>query len=394
MGEKNKHALMPKLRFPEFRNDSGWEEAFLGDLVEIVSPPKKIKTSRYLREGRFPIIDQSPDVQCGWTNDVDTLIDNPLPLIVFGDHTCVLKLINRPFAQGADGIKIFKPKRTPSTEFLYHFLCAHPLEMESYKRHFSILKGAQIFYPEVEAEQKKIANCLSSLDEFIANEVSKLEVLRDHKCGLMQQLFPQEGQTQPRLRFPEFRNKPGWSKCKLGDLVSISSGKSPSQYALSSDGRYPFIKVEDLNNCTKYQVNSREYCNDAKGVVSEGALLFPKRGAAIELNKIRITSVGILFDTNLMAIIPHDATELEFLFYYLSCVGLSQIADTSTIPQINNKHIIPFIVYKPLRLEQQKIADCLTATDDSIAAQEAMIDALKTHKRGLMQQLFPAPEEQ
>src|SRR5690606_9044052 len=113
-------------------------------------------------------------------------------------------------------------------------------------------------------------------------------------------------------------------------------------------------------------------------------ILFPKRGAAIELNKIRITSVDILIDTNLMAITPRDFETTEFLFYYLVNVGLSQIADTSTIPQINNKHIIPFKISAPSKLEQQKIAACLSSLDTQITAQAEQIKALQAHKRGLM----------
>ena len=98
-------------------------------------------------------------------------------------------------------------------------------------------------------------------------------------------------------------------------------------------------------------------------------------------------------DTNLMAISPNNNVETEFLYYYIANIGLSQIADTSTIPQINNKHIIPFKVVTPLKPERQRIADCFSALDELIAAQTQKLDALKTHKKGLMQQLFPPAEE-
>jgi type I restriction enzyme S subunit len=120
--------------------------------------------------------------------------------------------------------------------------------------------------------------------------------------------------------------------------------------------------------------------------------LFPKRGAAIENNKIRVTATEILIDTNLMAITPKNDLAPEFLFYFLSNVGLAHIADTSTIPQINNKHIIPFEILRPSAAEQQRIAACLSSLDDLIAAQTQKLEALKTHKKGLMQQLFPSPE--
>ena len=241
-------------------------------------------------------------------------------------------------------------------------------------------------------EQQKIADCLRSLDELIAAEGRKLEVLRAHKKGLMQQLFPLEGDTRPRLRFPEFRDAVEWSARTLGGLVEIASGNSPSQYKLSANGAHPFVKVEDLNNCVKYQTAAREYSDDADGLVPPHSLIFPKRGAAIELNKIRLSTRNLLMDTNMMALTPAEECEAEYLFYYVSHIGLSQIADSSTIPQINNKHIVPFEVVVPSAAEQQRIAACLSSLDTLIGAQSRKLDGLRTHKKGLMQQLFPSPE--
>lgn len=240
-------------------------------------------------------------------------------------------------------------------------------------------------------EQQKIADCLGSLDDLIAAEGRKLKALRQHKQALMQQLFPLPGETVPRLRFPEFKDAPEWEEERLGNMVTIVSGKSPSQYALFSQGNCAFVKVEDLNNCTKYQVYAREYCNDVRDAVPSGSILFPKRGAAIENNKIRITASDMLIDTNLMALTPHDTAATEFLYYYIVRVGLAQIADTSSIPQINNKHIIPYRVLIPSdESEQQCIGDCLSIFEARLAAQVQKLSTLKAHKQGLLQQLFPS----
>ncbi|WP_080416244.1 restriction endonuclease subunit S [Burkholderia ubonensis] len=83
----------------------------------------------------------------------------------------------------------------------------------------------------------------------------------------------------------------------------------------------------------------------------------------------------------------------DFLFYYLSQIGLAQIADNSTIPQINNKHIIPFQIFVPTPEEQQRISDYLSSLDDLIAVEIRKFNALKSHKKGLMQQLFPVLDE-
>ncbi len=197
----------------------------------------------------------------------------------------------------------------------------------------------------------------------------------------------------PKLRFYEFLNEPEWKKIKLEKLVKISSGYSPSNYELKNFGTYPFLKVEDLNNCEKYQFKSRNYSEDKKNIIQKNSIIFPKRGAAILLNKVRINKLEVLMDSNLMAITPSNKINNEFLYYTIDKVKLSRIADTSTIPQINNKHILPFEIFMPTENEQQKIADCLSSIDSLITAQNQKVELLKEHKNGLLQNLFPKDGE-
>ena len=190
--ERRKVAV-PRLRFSGFSGDLEWSKKTLNDLVSTVTPSRKIKKSEYLEQGKYPIIDQSKASICGWTNDENSLVKESLPLIIFGDHTCILKLISEPFAQGADGVKILKTNENISPMFLYQNLQSTPVNMEEYKRHFSILKEKVIFFSIKREEQKKIADCLSSLDDLINAQVQKIEVLQEYKKGLLQQLFPQRG---------------------------------------------------------------------------------------------------------------------------------------------------------------------------------------------------------
>ncbi len=140
--------------------------------------------------GSYPIIDQSQLPVARWTDDVESVITRPLPLIIFGDHTCVLKLATQPFAQGADGIKIISVASSMITEYIFQYLLACPIVMKEYKRHFSDLIKRKVYYPKDFKEQQKIADCLSSLDELIAAEAKKLDTLKSHKKGLIQQIFP------------------------------------------------------------------------------------------------------------------------------------------------------------------------------------------------------------
>ena len=182
---------LPRLRFPEFRGLPEWESAKVGELVDTLIPPMKLLTSEYLANGRFPIIDQSQSDICGWTNDKEAVITSPLPVIVFGDHTCALKLVDRPFAQGADGIKILTPRRSVTTLYLYQYLNCRPLETEEYKRHFSDLKEKDVSFPSMDSgEQQRIADCLTSIDDQLDAQARKLDTLNQYKQGLLQRLFP------------------------------------------------------------------------------------------------------------------------------------------------------------------------------------------------------------
>lgn len=160
-----------------------------------------------------------------------------------------MKLVDRPFAQGADGIKILKSRSKIETSYIYQYLSYRPVITEEYKRHYSILKEKVVFFPDVKTgEQRKIADCLSSVDELIAAQARKVAALKTHKNGLMQQLFPHEGETQPRLRFPEFQNAGEWSEGRIADMGTVLQGYGfPERHQGLKNGDYPFYKVSDIS---------------------------------------------------------------------------------------------------------------------------------------------------
>jgi type I restriction enzyme, S subunit len=404
--EEARPALVPKLRFPKFRGTEGWKSEKVDELVNTVTPPKKLPTSIYAATGAFPIIDQSQSEISGWTDDHDALIQEDVPLIVFGDHTCVLKLIDGPFAQGADGIKILKSRPMVDISYLYQFLNYRPVVTEEYKRHYSILKEKLIVFPDLQTgEQHKIAECLSSVDDVIAAQAQKLDALKSHKKGLIQELFPREGETQPRLRFPEFQDKGEWSEVQLGEIATVLQGYGfPERHQGHKSGDYPFYKVSDISKSLAagkvFIEESANYINESllkdlrAKPIPAGTTIFAKIGEAIRSNKRAITTVPCLIDNNAAGVkrIKGKASDL-FIYLLMEQISLIDHAGDGVVPAVNKSAIEAIVVKCPEIEEQGTITGCLSSLEDSITSETKKLEALKTHKRGLMQQLFPSLED-
>jgi len=395
--------LVPKLRFPQFRGLSGWEREKVGALVETVTPPKKLATASYSRLGPYPIIDQSQNAICGWTDDQEALIQDGLPVVIFGDHTCILKLVDRPFAQGADGIKILKSHSKISTSYLYQYLSYQPVVTEEYKRHYSILKEKTVLFPDFKTgEQQKIADCLSSLDELIGAQARKVHALETQKKGLLQQLFSREGETQQRLRFPEFRDVQKWMSKELADLVEIYSGSTPSKFNPEFwNGSIPWVSAKDMKRL--FLEDAEDHISDAAAscgarVVPPGTLLLLTRGMTL-LKDIPICLLQreMSFNQDVKALRPKAGVDGTFLALMLMgnkqrLLDIVDIAGHGT-GKLNTDELKAFSLMLPCPKEQQRIAECLTSLDAVITAATEERETLKTYKNGLMQQLFPSAEE-
>lgn len=382
--------LTPHLRFPEFRDAGPWEVKRLDELVTTITPPKKLQTTEYQQSGQFPIIDQSPKDICGWTDDESALVDADFPVVVFGDHSCVVKLAESSFAQGADGIKILAPADDIDGWFLFLSLEANPVGQKGYNRHFSDLKEKLILFPlKASGEQQKIADCLSSLDDLIRTEGARLGALKDHKRGLMQRLFPRPGETTPRLRFPGFRDAGPWELKRLGDEEIADFVRDR-------------MAAEDIPS--GHYVSTINLLSDFNGLAQKPET--PPSGSAIAyragdilmsnirpyLRKIWVADRSGGASNDVIVSRPGKTIVPPFLGHFLmSDRFISYIMDGAKgvkMPRGDLQQIQGFEVPLPSHQEQQKIADCLTALDDLNRAQGERIDALRAHKRGLMQQLF------
>jgi type I restriction enzyme S subunit len=223
----------------------------------------------------------------------------------------------------------------------------------------------------------------------MAAQARKVDALKTHKKGLMQQLFPREGDdcmdaggratqdakagTQPRLRFPEFQDE--WTARSLEELSeSIASGKDKA----ATDGAFDLYGstgiIGKTNNCG----------------YSGAYILVARVGANAGLMTKATGAFGVTDNT--LIIVLNAKQNIDFIFYYLDQLGLNKMIFGSGQPLITGGQLKALIIRLPKEREQQRIASCLSSLDALITFEIQKLEALKTHKKGLMQQLFPSPE--
>ena len=238
--------------------------------------------------------------------------------------------------------------------------------------------------PESQAEQQTIGAFFSRLDSLITLHQRKYDKLVIFKKSMLEKMFPKDGESVPEIRFAGFTDP--WEQRKLGEIVSIGAGAPPSAF---SAGNFLYVKVDDLNESSHFQFDSaqRVDVNTAVKPIRKGSIIFAKRGAAILGNKVRVLGKTAYIDTNMMALEPRGV-DADFLWLFINQTGLYRIADTSTIPQINNKHIEPYPVDIPNMAEQQAIGTFFSRLDDLITLHQRKLELLQNIKKSLLDKMF------
>jgi type I restriction enzyme, S subunit len=234
----------------------------------------------------------------------------------------------------------------------------------------------------------------------MAAQGRKVDALKTHKKGLMQQLFPREGETQPRLRFPEFQNAGEWVSDSLGTLFETTSGGTPSRTENTYwNGDIPWITTSLVDFRV---INSAEEFITPEGLKNSSAKLFPKGTVLMALygqgkTRGQVALLGIQAATNqaCAAILPRK--DIDPYFVFLNLAGrYEEIREMSNSGGQDNlsQGLVREIqfAFPQEEAEQRKVTSCLSSLDALITAETQKLEALKTHKRGLMQQLFPSPE--
>ena len=401
--------LAPKLRFPEFLSGSTWDALAIGDVCDLKAgdfiPASEI--AEHADEGSFPCYGGN-----GFRGYVKSFTHEGRYVLV-GRQGALCGNVNLYAGKfhATEHALVATPKPGIDTGWLFYALDVLTLNRFSIGQaqpglSIGVLRDVGISVPIGEDEQQKIADCLGSLDDLIAVEGRKLEALRQHKQGLVQQFFPRPGESVSRLRFPEFEDAPEWESRELGLMTSkIGSGVTPrgGEKNYRSSGR-PFVRSQNvgwgeliLDNVV--HIDEDTHASFAATEVEEGDVLLNISGASIGRTAVadaRIVGGNVNQHVCVIRGLSEQIHPWFLSQYLISKHGQDKIDSCQAGGNrqgLNFGQIRSFLIPQPRDVaEQERIADCLCAADIIRATYAQRISALKRQKQGLLQQLFPSLE--
>ena len=435
MKPKSKRTLTPKLRFSEFRDAGAWIDGRCGEIADVLQGYGFPERYQGEKRGLYPfykVSDISAAFEQGnkYITKANNYIDDgalfeigakPVPegTTIFAkigeairSNRRVIVTIPSVIDNNVAGIKAISDKT--SDEFLYYLWTNISLIDFAGGVVPAISKSAietiPVAYSDIASEQQKIAECLGSLDGVIAAEGRKLAALRDHKRGLMQQLFPQPGETQPRLRFPEFRGKGDWEMNSLSKFiesldagVSVISGDRPATSTEVGVLKTSCVTTGMFNSSENKVVSDSTQLGRLQGPVQADTIIFSR------MNMVALVGTNAYVDHDIDNLYLPDRlwaakgkpnANMRFIAYVTgsdqgrAVLSAAARGSSGSMKNISKSDVFELQIAAPKTDEQKRIVDCLSSLDSLITAQAAKIDTLKQHKRSLMQQLFPAPEEE
>jgi type I restriction enzyme S subunit len=251
------------------------------------------------------------------------------------------------------------------------------------------------------AEQRKIADCLGSLEELIAAQAREVDLAKAHRAKLLSTLFPRDGETQPRLRFPQFRDGPAWTAGALGSIFETTSGGTPDRSRpsfWSADIPWITTSLVDFGVITEAEefISEEGLKNSSAKLLPRGTVLMAMYGQGKTRGQVALLGIEAATNQACAAILPKAGIDPRFVFQNLASRydELRKLSNSGGQENLSQGLIraLPF-AYPEDECEQRLIVDCLFALEAFVAAERQKLRALQAHKRGLLQQLFPTAME-
>ena len=394
---------MRTLNLPEDWNILSFESCLRKVKSKKVS---SILQKNYQESGKFPVIDQGEKFISGWTDSVESVIFDNLPVVVFGDHTRIFKYVDFPFAKGADGTKLlYANDDVLDARFLYYALLNLKVPNKGYNRHYRYLREFSVVCPPL-PEQRAIAHVLQTIQEAKAARQRELELERERKAALMDHLFSYGTKGEPCKQTEIGEIPESWEVVKLDELRDLIQYGTSRRCNANKDG-VPVLRIPnvvggkvDIADLKFMEPSEREF---QSLLLEIGDLLFVRTNGRKEYTGRCAVFQGefqeSLFASYLIRVRLKSNTALpEFVqLYTMTPRGRSYLSGRASNAadgkfNINTQTIKSVLLPLPSSLEQREIVETCRAFDRKIIALEqeterldelfhAMLEELMTGKR-------------
>jgi len=338
-----------------------WKIKNFEDCLEKIKYTNKIKRKYFLESGKFPIVSQEQEAINGYWNNPKDVFKIEKPVIIFGDHTQILKYVDFDFVLGADGVKIIQPIDELYSKFFYYFLMGVNLKSLGYARHYRLLKEKLVLIPPIK-EQKRIVSILDEAFEKIskAKETSEnnLKNAKEVFESYLQSIFEKKGEA--------------WEEKTLGEVIEIRNGRN-QQAVLSKTGKYPVMGSAGnvMGHATDYICEAGTTIIGRKGNISK----------PIFINE-RFWNVDTAF-----GFYPKNELDKKLVYYLCLTINFGKMNRGTTIPSLVKSELQTLQISFPKSTkEQQSIVKKL----DKLSVETKKLEAIYQQKLNDLEDLKKA----
>lgn len=359
-----------------------WQKVNFDSFFDVL-PSKKYQVQRqdYLSNGDIPVVDQGQSLIAGYTNDKSKIFNHD-KVIIFGDHTRIVKYIDFEFAVGADGTQILGVKQNINLKFAYYQLLNKKIPDTGYNRHFKYVKAEDYYIPPTLEEQQEIVDVLDAADRIISLRTACIESAQSIIPALFQEMFSQYANSQNRT--------------KLNYLFEFKSGGTPSKQVKEFfTGKIPWVTTIALNKLFIDQ-------NDANELITEDAIkksstkLIPANsllfGTRVGIGKLAINKVPMCTNQDIAALIPlkNNNLNLIYTYWYLKQINKFFVANGrgATIKGITTNLVKNTEIILPPMEQQELFAEKVQEIEAYIKTQQVELENAKTMFKSLLHHSF------
>lgn len=376
--EKLKNALVPEEEQP-YQIPENWVWTRLTEAyTNVTSSKKKLKEKEYLINGEYPVIDQGKTKIGGYSNNKELLYNMDLPVIVFGDHTRSIKHIDFNFIQGADGVKVLKPKENWYPKCFYYALLSVPIQDLGYRRHFSVFKNFFIPLPPLFEQQRiveRIESLFSKLDEAKEKIQMSLDSFENRKSAILYKAF--SGELTKKWREENGIKFDEWEELNLDSVINRVNEKFDPQ---NNESNYKYIGLEHLeknNGIIGYGLS--EEVKSIKSVFKKGNILYGRLRPY--LNKHDIAKFDGICSTDILVYSNKENCISEYVNFLMDTIGFIEFAVKNSkginLPRVSDKSLSQYRLLLPPLEEQKEIVRILDTIFDKEQDIQQLIDLIE-----------------